>query len=432
VSEPFALSAYRAFAAAAEPVADWLLLRRLKRGKEIPARIGERRGLATLPRPSGPLIWLHGASVGELNSVLPLIERLHARGLDLLVTSGTVTSSRVAAQRLPHGIAHQFVPFDVPAYVRRFLDHWRPQLALFVESDLWPNMLIETAARGIPLLLVNARLSERSFERWRRIPASIRYLLERFDLALARTALDAERLHALSAPRVAITGDLKLDVPAPPAEPTALAVLKASVGTRPLLAAASTHPGEDEHIIAAHRALRERHANLLTIVAPRHPERGTQIAELARAAGLSCALRSKGMLPTDEIDIYIADTLGELGLLYRLAPAVFIGGSLVQHGGQNAIEAAKLGAAVLHGPHVWNFSDIYTALDAAKGAVPIASSEALTQAFADLLSAPEKTAATGQAAKSTVDALGGGLDRTLVALEPYLAKLERERDRSDA
>ena len=430
--EPFALSAYRAFAAAAEPVADWLLERRLKRGKEVPERVGERRGIATASPPSGPLIWLHGASVGELNSVLPLIERLHARGLDLLVTSGTVTSSKVAAQRLPHGIVHQFVPFDIPVYVRRFLDHWRPQLALFVESDLWPNMLSETAARRIPMLLVNARLSERSFERWRRLPAGIRYLLGRFDLALARTGLDAERLQALAASRVVITGDLKLDVPAPPAEPTALAVLKAAIGTRPLLAAASTHPGEDESILAAHCALRDKHPRLLTVVAPRHPERGAQIAELARAAGLSCALRSQGMLPTDDIEVYIADTLGELGLLYRLASAVFIGGSLVQHGGQNPIEAAKLGAAVLHGPHTWNFSDIYHALDEANGALPVAGGEALTPAFADLLAAPDKAAAIGQAGKSTVDTLGGGLDRTLVALEPYLAKLERERDRSDA
>jgi 3-deoxy-D-manno-octulosonic-acid transferase len=425
VSEPFALKAYRAIASAAEPVAGWLLNSRLKRGKEIAERVGERRGLATVARPVGPLIWLHGASVGELNSVLPLIERLHARGLDLLVTSGTVTSSKVAAQRLPHGVIHQFVPFDIPAYVRRFLDHWRPQLALFVESDLWPNMLIETAARRIPMLLVNARLSERSFNRWRRFPANIGYLLGRFELALARTALDSERLQALSAPRVTITGDLKLDVPAPPAEPTALAVLKAAIGSRPLLAAASTHPGEDEHVIAAHRALVNAYPGLLTIIAPRHPERGPQIAELARAAGLSCRLRSQAMLPAEDIQIYIADTLGELGLLYRIAPAVFIGGSLVQHGGQNPIEPAKLGAAVLHGPHVWNFAEIYTALDSAQGALPVDNGEALTRAFAELLATPDKMAALGQTGKATVDALGGGLDRTLAALEPYLANLQR-------
>jgi 3-deoxy-D-manno-octulosonic-acid transferase len=432
VSEPFALQVYRAIASTAEPVADWVLRRRLNRGKEIAQRVGERRGIATLARPAGPLIWLHGASVGELTSVLPLIERLHARGLDLLVTSGTVTSSKLAAQRLPHGIAHQFIPFDIPAYVRCFLDHWRPQLALFVESDLWPNMLTETAARGIPMLLTNARLSERSFERWQRFPRSIGHLLSRFELTLARTQIDADRLNALSAPRVIITGDLKLDVPAPPAEPTALAVLKAAIGNRPLLAAASTHPGEDEHVIAAHRALRHRHPNLLTVIAPRHPERGAQIAELARAAGSSCALRSQGPLPADDIGIYIADTLGELGLLYRIAPAVFIGGSLVQHGGQNPIEAAKLGAAVLHGPNVWNFAEIYAALDQAQGALQVANGETLTSAFAELLATPEKGVAIGRTGENTVRALGGGLARTLAALEPYLAKLKQQRDRTDA
>lgn len=432
MNEPFALSIYRVVASAAEPAAGWLVKRRLKRGKEIPERVRERRGVATLPRPAGPLVWLHGASVGELNSVLPLIERLHARGLDLLVTSGTVTSAQVAAQRLPHGIAHQFVPFDIPDYVGRFLDHWRPQLALFVESDLWPNMLTEAAGRGIPLLLVNARLSKRSYERWRRFPSAIGHLLSRFDLALARTQLDADRLKALSAARVTVTGDLKLDVPAPPADPAELAVLQGAIGTRPLLAAASTHPGEDEHVMATHRALRDKHPGLLTIVAPRHPERGPQIAQLARAAGLSSALRSQGALPSADIEIYIADTLGELGLLYRTAPAVFMGGSLVQHGGQNPIEPAKLGAAVLHGPHVSNFAEIYSALDMAGGALPVADADALTAVFAELLKAPNRAAAIGAPGKATVDALGGALDRTLAALEPYLAELERQRDRIDA
>jgi 3-deoxy-D-manno-octulosonic-acid transferase len=432
MSEPFAMRAYRAIASAAEPGARWLLANRLKRGKEIAERICERRGLSVKSRPTGPLIWLHGASVGELNSVLPLIERLSARGLNLLVTSGTVTSSQVAAQRLPAGAVHQFVPFDIPAYVRRFLDHWRPQLALFVESDLWPNTLIETAARNIPMLLVNARLSERSFRRWRLMPASIRYLLSRFDLALARTALDAERLNALSAPRVVTTGDLKLDVPAPPADPATLVALKAATGARPLIAAASTHPGEDEHVIAAHRALRSRHPGLLTIIAPRHPERGAQIAELARASGLPSVLRSQGALPVGDTEIYIADTLGELGVLYRAVRTVFIGGSLIEHGGQNPIEAVKLGAAVLHGPHVWNFAEIYSALDRAHGALPLAHGDAMTAAFADLLTQPDKVSAIGTAGKMTVDALGGALDRTLAVLGPYFAKLEQQWERIDA
>lgn len=431
MNAPLGLGVYRLLTSAAEPLSGHLLNARLKRGKEVPERIGERRGFASAARPDGALVWLHAASVGELNSVLPLIERLAGRGLNLLVTTGTVTSGRIADARLPAGAIHQFVPLDVPSYARRFLDRWRPDLALFVESDLWPNLLSETAARGVPMVLINARLSERSFRRWQRMPKAIAHLLHLFALALARTDTDAERLEALGAPRVTVTGDLKLDVPAPPADPAALAQLKEAIGARPLIAAASTHPGEEEHVLAAHRALRDAHAGLLTIVAPRHPERGADIARLARSVNLQIARRSAGALPDSETDIYIADTLGELGLLFRAAPLVFIGGSLVRHGGQNPIEAAKLGVCVLHGPHVWNFADVYSALDAAQGAVPIADAEALTARLAELLANPARPGAIGANGRAVLDALGGGLDRVLAALEPYLRHVQ-ERDRADA
>ena len=420
---PAALAAYRLFSAASEPLVDVLLAQRLRRGKEIGARIDERRGVSAITRPDGPLVWLHGASVGELLGVLPLIERLCARGHRMLITSGTVTSSGIAAQRLPAGVIHQFVPFDVPRFAARFLEHWRPQLALFVESELWPNTLIETAARCVPMALVNARLSERSFRRWKLLPGTIGNLLHRFDLVLARTPMDAERLHALGAARTMITGNLKLDAPAPPAEEGALAALRAAIGGRTLLAAASTHPGEEELVVAAHGGARRRFANLLTIIAPRHPERGAQVEALARAAGLNTRLRSRGELPTGDTDLYITDTMGELGLVYRLAPLVFIGGSLVRHGGQNPIEAAKLGAAIVHGPHVWNFADIYAALDAAQGAMPVKDGDALTAAVVELLGDPQRRERIAAAARSTVDVLGGALGRTLDALEPYLAPL---------
>ena len=427
MSEPLGLRIYRLLTSAAEPLSGLLFAQRLKRGRENPERVNERRGIASVARPLGPLVWLHGASVGELTSVLPLISHLHARGLSLLVTSGTVTSSQLAEQRLPGGVVHQFVPFDVPAYARRFLEHWKPQLALFVESDLWPNLLQETAARGVPMVLVNARLSERSFRRWQRFPNIIAHMLRRFALALARTSLDAERLSALRAERVVITGDLKLDVPAPPADADALAELKQAIGERPLLAASSTHSGEDEQVLFAHCELRGAHPGLLTIIAPRHPERGPQIADVARSMGCAVSLRSQGTLPAAETDVYIADTLGELGLLYRLAPFVFIGGSLIRHGGQNPIEAAKLGACVLHGPHVWNFAETYAALDMANGAVPIDDAQALRARFAELLANPQRVPEIGGAGKGIVDALGGGLDRTLAALEPYLARLQQGR-----
>jgi len=425
---PPGLRLYRFLAATGAPLTSVLLARRLKRGKELGERIDERRGESNVPRPTGPLVWLHGASVGELLAVLPLIERIAARGLNVLVTSGTVTSSELAAQRLPPGVIHQFMPLDVPKFVARFLDRWQPQLAMFVESDLWPNALMETAQRKVPMVLVNARLSERSFRRWLKLPGSIGHLLGRFDLCLARTPPDAERLTALGARNVFVSGNLKLDVPAPPADEASLAALKAAIGERPLVAAASTHPGENEMIIAAHKRLRATSPGLLTLIAPRHPERGPDIARLAREAGLTATLRSQGALPDAATDVYVADTMGELGLVYRIAPAVFIGGSLVKHGGQNPIEPAKLGAAILHGPHVWNFDELYAALDAAHGAEPVDTGEKLTAGFAAMLAQPKVRAKVAQAGRNAVNALGGALERTMQALEPYLTKLQKRRD----
>ena len=421
---PGALRAYRLFLTAAEPLTALLLRQRLVRGKEIDERLCERRGESRLSRPDGPLVWLHGASVGELMSVLPLIERISGRGLNLLVTSGTVTSSEIAAQRTPPGVIHQFLPLDVPRFVERFLDRWQPQLALFVESDLWPNLLIETARRDIPMVLLNARLSERSFRRWQRLPQFIGHLLQGFDLCLARTRADAERLTRLGGRKVVVSGNLKLDVPAPPADPDALAALEHAIGARPVMAAASTHPGEDELVIAAHKRLRASAPGLLTLIAPRHPERGAQIAGLVRAAGLNAAMRSQNELPDATTDIYVADTMGELGLIYRLAPVVFIGGSLIPHGGQNPIEAAKLGAAIVHGPHVANFQELYGELDAAHGAELVADGDRLAAALGALLTQPIMRERVARSGRDVVDALGGALERTIQALEPYLDPLQ--------
>jgi 3-deoxy-D-manno-octulosonic-acid transferase len=416
---PVGLRLYRLLSAAAGLLAPILLAQRAKRGKEIRQRLPERRGESRIARPDGPLIWLHGASVGELASVLPLIERIRARGIVMLVTTGTVTSGGLAEQRLPRGVAHQFVPLDVPRFVRRFLDHWQPDLTLFVESDLWPNMMIEASARGIPMVLINGRLSENSFRRWRRLPNSISDLLRRLDLCLAGTASDAARFSELGAEQVVNTGNLKLDVPAPPADPAALAALQDAIRERPVIAATSTHVGEEGAVVEAHGRLRTNFPGLLTLIAPRHP-----------AAGLKVALRSRGELPDRTTEIYVADTVGELGLIYRLAPAVFIGGSLVKHGGQNPIEAAKLRAAILHGPHVWNFSEIYSALDNVHGAELVVDSERLTAHFAAWLTEPDTCAHVAEAGYAVVENLGGALERTLTSLDPYLMQLQlRQRAR---
>lgn len=425
---PLVLRFYRLASVTAAPaIALPLLAWRLNRGKENPARLAERYGRTSLPRPLGPLIWLHGASVGEMFAIIPLIERLRAMNFAVLVTSGTVTSAALAEQRLPPGAVHQFIPLDAQRFVSRFLDHWRPDLAVFVESDLWPNLILTCAERAIPLILINGRLSERSFSRWRRVPGVIAALLKRFDLCLTQSSADMQRYAQLGAPHVSSVGNLKLDVPAPPVDQAALRKLKSIIGTRPVIAAASTHAGEETAIISAHRRLRAKCPSLLTIIAPRHPERGPGIAETAKAAGLSVALRSRGELPTPDVDIFVADTLGELGLVYRLAPIAFMGGSLASHGGQNPIEAIRLGAAVVHGPNVWNFAEIYATLDAAHGAELVADEEALTTRLAGWLANPAARTAIADAAIITVRQLSGALERTLAALEPYLLQLRLEQ-----
>jgi 3-deoxy-D-manno-octulosonic-acid transferase len=412
--------------AMAVPAADVVLNYRLKRGKELADRLPERRGQSRIARPDGPLVWLHSASVGEMLSILPLVERIRARDTNVLVTAGTVTAAELAERRLPPGVIHQFAPLDVPQFVARFLDHWRPDLALFVESDLWPNLIMAGAARNIPLILVNGRLSERSFGRWQTLPRTIGALLSCFDLCLAQTAGDAARYAGLGAPRYVTTGNLKLDVPAPPADASRLLALQAALGARPVIAAASTHPGEEIELVDVHRRLKPSFPGLLTILVPRHPERGPGIVGIARGAGLKSAQRSLGELPERDTEIYVADTLGELGLIYRVAPIVFIGGSLVSHGGQNPIEAAKLGAAILHGPHVWNFAEIYAALDAAGGAELATDAGRLTVRIGAWLKDGDARSRVAQAGLKAMDTLSGALERTVAALDPYLMQFRLE------
>jgi 3-deoxy-D-manno-octulosonic-acid transferase len=427
---PLALRLYRWASVLGSPLAPQVLARRLARGKEHPQRLAERRGEPSLRRPAGPLVWIHGASVGEMLAAVPLIEQLRLQDFAVLVTSGTVTSAALAEQRLPKGVLHQFIPLDAPRFVRRFLDHWRPGLALFVESDLWPNLVLSCAERKIPMIVINGRLSERSFSRWRRAPSAIGALLARFDLCLAQSGADAKRYAELGAQRIITTGNLKLDVPAPPADPAALQRLREIVGARPVVAAASTHPGEEEAIIAAHQRLRAKFPSLLTVIAPRHPARGAGIADIAKAAGLAAVLRSQHAQPMPAVGVYVADTLGELGLIYRIAPIVFMGGSLASHGGQNPIEAVRLGAAVLHGPHVWNFAEIYSLLDQSHGAELVADSEALATQLEAWLTDAAARQAVATAGSGAVGRLGGALKRTFAALDPYLMQLRLEQQAS--
>ncbi|MBS9477224.1 3-deoxy-D-manno-octulosonic acid transferase [Ancylobacter radicis] len=418
---------YRLATWLATPFVWLMLMRRLKRGKEDPARLRERYGHAGAPRPKGPLVWVHGASVGEMLAVLPLMDRLRARGFKVLLTSGTVTSARLAASRLPPDIVHQFVPLDSPLFLRRFLKHWRPDLVLLVESELWPNLLIEVNARRTPLVLVNARMSPKSFANWQKVAGSVKALLGRVDLCLAQAPDDAERLRALGAPRVAVTGNLKFDSPPPPVDLMAFDQLRAASTGRTVFVAASTHPGEEAVLIEAHQRLVKEIPNLLTIIAPRHPERGLEIAQFASEVDCPAVLRSDGYLPDRGTALYIADTIGELGLFYRLGAVAFLGGSLARKGGQNPIEPIKLDMAILHGPNTTNFSDLYSELDAHRGAALVEDARAMAATAFTLFkdtAARERMIRAGQA---TIDSFGGALGRTLVAIDPYLVQIRLER-----
>jgi 3-deoxy-D-manno-octulosonic-acid transferase len=418
-----ALSLYGVAGRLAEPALKPLLKRRETRGKEDSSRRGERFGQAGKPRPAGPLVWVHAASVGETVAVLPLIERLASRDIGLLLTTGTVTAAQVAADRLPPAAIHQFVPVDTPPAVARFLDHWRPDLAVFAESELWPTMLRGLSARGVPLAVVNARMSERSFRTWRAAGPLAKAVVGRAELWLAQSEADAERLLALGAGQVVVSGNLKFDVPPPPADAAAVAGLRADIGERPVFVAASTHPGEEETVIAAHGSVAAQGSRLLTILAPRHPERGPALAADIDAAGLRVGRRSHAEPLTRETDIYLADTIGEMGLWYRLGDMAFLGGSLVSRGGQNPIEPAKLGMPVLHGPHVGNFRDVYQALAEANAVKAVRDESSLASAVETLIADAGERARLASAASACVARFTGALDRTLDMLEPYLARL---------
>ena len=420
------VSLYRLASRGFAPFAGVLLRQRLRKGKEDARRLGERKGEASVARPDGPLVWLHGASVGEALSLVPLAGLLRSRGLNLVFTTGTLTSANILKARLPAGVIHQFLPLDVPRYWRRFLSHWRPGLAIVAESELWPNMLIEAKAAGAPVIVVNGRMSERSLARWAKAPKAAAALLSNISLCLTQTEQDAQRYFHLGAPKVQVAGNLKFDAAAPPVDNGEYARLTALMGSRPVWLAASTHSGEDDIAIRVHDDLIARWPGLTTIIVPRHPERGAAIAELAARYGYASRLRSRGESVDADGGLYIADTIGETGLFYRLCGIVFMGRSLAEGGGQNPIEPAKLGSAILHGPDVSNFTDIYQALHAAGGALRVADAQELSDAVDVLLGDAAKVRSLARAANQCVEQIGGATGRILLALEPYLMRLRME------
>jgi 3-deoxy-D-manno-octulosonic-acid transferase len=407
------LTLYRAATGLAGPVLLPLWLRRrAARGKEDPARLGERYGIASLPRPAGRLLWFHAASVGETLSLLPLIDILAGESR-ILLTTGTLTSASLAAARLPAGAIHQFVPLDVTKWVKRFLDHWHPDAAIFVESEIWPVMLTELDRRNMPRLLVNARLSERASHRWQRAPAAARALFGGFAAIAAQSGADAARLQGFSTRKVRDGGNLKFSAAQLPVDEMALAAARAAM-PGPVWLAASTHEGEESLIAAAHEALLADFPALITIIAPRHPGRGADLA-----AALGAPPRRSLHQPPQPGRLYLADTLGELGLFFRLAPFAFIGNSLVGFGGHNIIEPARLARAVLTGPHLENFADAAALLAPSGGLLVVENTAALTEAVRCWLANPQAALQAGQAAAAALapaDALPRQLVNTILEL----------------
>jgi 3-deoxy-D-manno-octulosonic-acid transferase len=417
MSLPFGLRLYRTATGVLAPLTGPLLQWRAGRGKEDGARLGERFGRTSAPRPRGTLVWLHGASVGETRVLMQVREALAARRSDLsfLFTSGTRTSASLLANPPAHAV-HQYAPVDRVDAARRFLAHWRPDLAVFAESDLWPNLIEETVRSGAKLALVNARISPRSLAAWARRPASARHLFGRFNTILAADARTADGIGAFLGRTIAAPGNLKLAAPAPKVDADALDALRREIGLRPVWIAASTHPGEDEIVLEAHKRIQGKHPDALLVIAPRHPERGAAIAALAGHAP-----RRSMKQAISQSSVFIADTIGELGLFYALAPVSLVAGSLLPHlKGHNPVEPAKLKSAILTGPHVESFADTFTELLAAKGAITVHDADAIADIIAHLWASEPDRAALLDAAAAVTSRGGASLDKTINALEALL------------
>jgi 3-deoxy-D-manno-octulosonic-acid transferase len=361
--------------------------------------------------------------------VLHLIEKLMSQRPDLqiLLTTGTVTSAKLARARLPEGAIHQYIPLDTPDFMKRFFDHWQPSLATLTESEIWPNLIREARTRDIPLLLINGRISPRSFRRWRKRFKIARPLFSSLDLVLAQSDRYAGYFERLGSRNVLDAGNLKMDAPPPPVDQASLQRLKQAIVSRPVFLAASTHPGEEDIIASAHNSLKTDLPDLLTIIVPRHPNRGSEICEMLKSKGLKCIQRTQVDTPSNGEDIYLADTIGELGMFYDLALVAFIGGSLVKHGGQNPIEAIMHNTAVLTGPNVHNFEETYSTLLNGEACIEVSNKEEITSHVLRLFQDETARKLLIERAQSEIDEMRGALDITLEALEAFLPPAKEKR-----
>ncbi len=417
------LSAYRLLGTAAYPFIGPYIAYRASRGKEERARRGERYGKTALARPLGPVVWAHAASVGESVAMTPLIERIAGIGVSVLMTTGTVTSARMVAEQLGDKVIHQYAPLDLQPAVNRFLDHWKPDLAIGCESEIWPATVLSLGARHIPHVLVNGRMSDRSFAAWKKRQALAEALFENFAHVVAQSEMDGERFSALGARPVTVSGNLKVDTAPPPGDPEALAELRRQIGGRRSWAAISTHDGEEEVAAEVHGLLSARYPGLLTVIVPRHPHRAAAIEAMLAQKGLKAAVRSRGEPITPEMQVLLGDTIGEMGLYLQLTEIAFIGNSLTKQGGHNPLEPAMMGVAVLTGPHVQNFRDSFARLIESGGARVVQDRDMLASAVGFLLGNPQQLRGMVAAGLETVKDMRGALDRTMAALEPFIQPL---------
>jgi 3-deoxy-D-manno-octulosonic-acid transferase len=417
------LMAYRWTGAVAYPFIGTYVAWRTANGKEDSSRRRERYGISGRRRPAGPLVWVHAASVGETNAVVPLIERILESDINVVLTTGTITSAKVAEARLGRRIIHQYVPLDLKPAVSNFLNHWMPDLAIIAESEIWPMTILELGARRVPQVLVNGRLSDRSYASWKKRAYLAEALFENLAHVVAQTEVDGERFASLGARPVTVSGNLKVDTSPPPANEHALADLKRQIGLRRTWAAVSTHDGEEAVAGEVHALLKTRHPGLLTIVVPRHPERAEVIVKMLAAQGLKVVRRSLGEPVKSDTDILLGDTIGEMGLYLRLTEIAFVGRSLTAEGGQNPIEPAMLNTAVLAGLNVNNFREAYRRLIDSGGAKLVKDRDMLAGAVNFLLNNPAARRDMIAAGAATVEEMRGALDRTIRALDPFIQPL---------
>ncbi len=365
--------------------------KRKENGKEDVKRFNERIGRPRLKRPEGKLVWLHGASVGESVSMLPLIQRILETYPDahVIVTTGTVTSADVMNKRLPERAFHQFIPIDNPIFTTRFVKYWHPDVALWFESEFWPAMLSSIRRKNIPLILINGRISNKTFKRWQQFDFISKELLSCFTLCLGQSEEDAYRLRVLGARESLCLGNLKYAGLPLPIDQKAKTEMQRQIGSRPVWLASSTHDDEEVRIAKVHKRLAEKIPGLLTIISPRHPQRGEEINRKISELGLTAALRSNEQPVTETTDIYIADTIGEMGLWYDLANIVFIGGSLIPHGGQNFIEPSRVRDAVIVGPYMHNFTDAINRAKKADAVMQISDTAELEELVLQLMQQKE-------------------------------------------